>query len=216
MKPTFEFDVRAFVNEQSLKLCSAEARLLWLYMLFFMHYNSKAYGYLPAHATPDKICEKAEIKLGRYPKLLKELETHEVFSVSTEEVIYCRRMVREAAREGGKDRAALRCVFDALVDHYPNATLVSLARNEFDRLCDDGTVTLENVGELPAGLDRWKGSKMWRQDNGKYIPSLNKWLAEKRWLDRPPQDEMARLRNVRQSSSGRDPMARWVPKTNNT
>jgi hypothetical protein len=39
--------------------------------------------------------------------------------------------------------------------------------------------------EVMAGLDRWLQSEEWVKENGRYIPSPAKWLAEKRWLDEP-------------------------------
>jgi hypothetical protein len=207
--PIFPFDIRAFVNEPSLKPCSAEARLLWLYMLFFMHTNSKAYGYLPDHATREKVCEKACISASKYPRLLKELEEHKVFSTTQAGTIYCRRMVREASR-GNSDRQTLQKVLEDLLDQYPpeRVTLRSSIRAEFWRLVEDGVITLANSGEILAGLDRWKISAEWHAEKGKYIPGLLKWLSDERWKSHPRPHAMSA---PPRKGNGRDPMALFIP-----
>lgn len=198
------FDPRAWLDDPALKKCSWAARGLWASLLGFMHYG-KPRGYLSY--TPEQIVKRLGAKPRQYTRMLAELERHGVFSRTDAGTIYSRRMVREE-RTADKSKQELREAFDELVDHYPNATLVSLARNEFDRLCQDGVITTGNANALLEGLNRWKGSKQWRAEDGKYIPSLNKWLAERRWLDRPQQDDFS---NIRRSRSGTDPLAIYDP-----
>lgn len=53
-------------------------------------------------------------------------------------------------------------------------------------LVDAGTITEQNVGEVFAGMERWKTSELWA--NG-YIPNIARWLIEKRWKDSPKPKE---------------------------
>lgn len=39
--------------------------------------------------------------------------------------------------------------------------------------------------EVLEGLERWKKSDAWMEDAGKYIPSMAKFLRERRWKDHP-------------------------------
>ena len=39
--------------------------------------------------------------------------------------------------------------------------------------------------ELMKSLEAFKASKEWRQDNGKFIPSPETWISERRWQDAP-------------------------------
>ena len=206
----FEFDPRAWANDPLLKKCSMSARGLWAYLICFLHHG-KPHGHL---STPEpKILAKLEISERQYRRLLAELERNGVFSRTTDGTIFSRRMVREAQRALG-DKSVLQRAWLELVDHYPNATMVSLARGVFDSLCADGTITSENVHTLRQGLDRWKASKLWHEDGGKYTPSLYKWLCEKRWLDRPPADAMGGLMNQR-SRAGTDPLKIFDPNAEN-
>lgn len=204
VKPTFEFDIRAWVNDTKLQACSLEARALWLYLIFYL-VTGKPRGHLSVDEVI--VATKAGITPARYKKLLDELENQGVFSRTAAGVIYSRRIVRLAAQQD-VDTQALKDAFETLVDHYPNATLVSVARGEWQRLCADGTLTAANVHTVLAGLDRWKASRQWREDDGKFIPSLHKWLAEKRWQDRPQQDLLAVMKR---SNKGTDPMAIFDP-----
>jgi hypothetical protein len=41
------------------------------------------------------------------------------------------------------------------------------------------------VETVMAGLGRWLESKDWREKDGEFVPSPDKWLLAKRWLDAP-------------------------------
>ncbi len=71
------------------------------------------------------------------------------------------------------------------MEAYPNAVNVHRASQAWSDYCREGTITAENVHEVFAGLERWKRSDQWVRDGGRYIPSLDKWLRGKLWLDRP-------------------------------
>jgi uncharacterized protein YdaU (DUF1376 family) len=45
--------------------------------------------------------------------------------------------------------------------------------------------SLPTQEELMKSLEAFKASKEWRQDNGKFIPSPETWIAEHRWQDAP-------------------------------
>jgi len=84
--------------------------------------------------------------------------------------------------------------FHELVDRYPNATNVNLASQIWVSHCDRGEITEENVHEVFDGLARWLDSDQWARDDGRYIPSLARWLADLAWRDRPKLSAEARER----------------------
>ena len=45
----------------------------------------------------------------------------------------------------------------------------------------------ELLAEMLAGLARWKTSRQWSEDSGKYISHGSKWLNQKMWIDEPMQ-----------------------------
>ncbi len=53
-------------------------------------------------------------------------------------------------------------------------------------LVDSGAIS-GAATEVFEGLSRWKHSERWLDEDGKYIPSMAKWLREKLWKDHPKQ-----------------------------
>lgn len=52
------------------------------------------------------------------------------------------------------------------------------------------------VEAVMAGLQRWINSRDWHEKNGEFVPSPDKWLLAKRWLDSPaPYQQTAILRD---------------------
>jgi hypothetical protein len=82
-----------------LRLCSLEARGLWIDMLGFMH-QAQPYGHLVFQGKAVDAKRLANMVGGgtnasRVGKLLKELGENGVYSVDDNGVMYCRRMVRD-------------------------------------------------------------------------------------------------------------------------
>lgn len=46
-----------------------------------------------------------------------------------------------------------------------------------------------NEEEVMEGLKRWKDSKQWEQEDGRFIPRAWRWLKEKHYLDHPQPKE---------------------------
>lgn len=103
---------------------------------------------------------------------------------------------------------AMAAVFDKLAAAYPKSIGTVAARQVFAGYVADGTLTAENVHEVAEGFKRWKNSKQWAAEEGKYIPSLSNWLTKQRWKDHPPQATT----EAKRSRTGRDPLAIYDPK----
>lgn len=67
--------------------------------------------------------------------------------------------------------------FEVLWNMYPNKTHRPEAETEFAKIDPDE----ELMGRIHNGLLHHKSSVTWSKDNGRYIPRLDKWLAEQRW-----------------------------------
>ena len=96
-RPAFQFYPGDWLNDAGLRLCSLPARGLWLEMMCFMH-QATPYGHLliagrvPNPAELAKVLGERDISVTEW---IEELERNEVFSRSTDGVIYSRRMVQD-------------------------------------------------------------------------------------------------------------------------
>lgn len=109
-RPAFQFYPSDWRNDSGLRLCSLEARGLWVEMMCIAH-ECDDYGKLKQNGRV--FCHKTVSRLvGISPKnclkLLRELEENKVFSRDEDGAIYSRRMVRDEhirkirAEAGGK------------------------------------------------------------------------------------------------------------------
>lgn len=87
--------------------CTLAAQGLWLRMMILAH-DSERYGYLCMNGSampPDFIARKCGSTLAEYERLLSELDTYAIPSRTPEDIIYSRRMVRDAKlRSQANDR----------------------------------------------------------------------------------------------------------------
>lgn len=75
--------------------------------------------------------------------------------------------------------------FHRLSEQHPNRTKIDEACRLWISLVGKGEITAETVGEVFAGLDRWLASEEWAKEDGRFIPSLARWLDGRRWKDHP-------------------------------
>lgn len=99
-RPSYQWYPGDFKRDTGLQACSFMARSVWREMLDLMH-DGEPYGHLAiggvamsAHAVSRMI----GIDLRTFNKIVAELEQFCVYSVSTDGLIYSRRMVRDEAR----------------------------------------------------------------------------------------------------------------------
>ena len=97
----------------SVSGCTLAAQGLWLRMMLLAH-DSERYGYLSINGSPmppETIARRCGCNLAEYETLFAELVSAGVPSISDKEIIYSRRMVRDASlrqtraksgRQGGK------------------------------------------------------------------------------------------------------------------
>lgn len=66
---------------------------------------------------------------------------------------------------------------------YPRQTGLLHAWQEWQRQQMDASE--DRVKAVSIGLEAWKKSRDWAQDDGKFIPAPAKWLVQLRWLESP-------------------------------
>lgn len=121
-KPWLKFYPSDWRADQTLRICGAAARGLWIEMLCLMH-EAKPYGHLIVSGRP--VTEAQLATLSGFPQdqvfaSLAELENAGVFSRTAKGVIYSRRMTRDEAKavkcsqagEKGGGNPALKRTFD--------------------------------------------------------------------------------------------------------
>lgn len=82
--------------------------------------------------------------------------------------------------------------FEEFIAAYPNQVQVDFAAQTWLSLADLGEIKREMLPEIMAGLERWKISRQWESDCGKFIPSPPKFIRERLWRDNPPKGDSAK------------------------
>lgn len=96
-RPSFQFYPADWLQDVALRAVSAEARGLWADMLCLMH-QGQPYGHLTLNQRPMPTAVLARIfgeSLERTTALLEELSSAGIYSRTSNETIYSRRMVRD-------------------------------------------------------------------------------------------------------------------------
>jgi hypothetical protein len=104
--PAFQFYPGDWLRDP-IAGCSLAAQGLWLRMMILAH-DSENYGYLVLNGlpmTPDSIARRCACSLDEYKTLLCELDAAGIPSRTPKDIIFSRRMVRDAK---ARDAAALR------------------------------------------------------------------------------------------------------------
>jgi uncharacterized protein YdaU (DUF1376 family) len=109
--------------------------------------------------------------------------------------------------------------FHKWVAEYPNPVRVDTALQSWISLMSLGEITEATLPGVFAGLRRWKKSRAWAEDEGKYIPAPNVFLTGNErhkgrlWKDQPPESTEAKVaeRSAQRSPDGTDPNAEWIP-----
>ena len=108
--------------------------------------------------------------------------------------------------------------FHEWIAEYPNPVRVDTALQSWISLIGLGEITTETLPDVFAGLRRWKKSRAWADEDGKYIPAPNVFLTGNErhtgrlWKDQPPESTESKVaeRSARRSSDGTDPNAEWI------
>jgi hypothetical protein len=105
-RPWMKYYPRDWRADPQLRMCSLAARGLWADLLGYMH-EAEPYGYFLIDGKKPDINNIAALvgrPLSEVRKAMGELGEYGVFSLSENQIIYSRRMVRDAAKEE-RDRA---------------------------------------------------------------------------------------------------------------
>jgi len=108
--------------------------------------------------------------------------------------------------------------FHDWIAEYPNPVRVDTALQSWISLIASGEITDATLPDVFAGLRRWKKSRAWAEDDGKYIPAPNVFLTGNErhtgrlWKDQPPESAEAKAaeRTAKRSRDGVDPNAEWI------
>lgn len=136
----FKFYPGDWRSDQSLRLCTAAARGLWIEMLCVMH-TAKPYGHLIVNGHPltdTQLASLSGLPLDQVTALVAELENAGVFSRNTKGVIYSRRMTRDASKAAkcsvagkrGGGSPALKGTFDTTFKGQDEVTFDLEARSQ--------------------------------------------------------------------------------------
>jgi hypothetical protein len=72
--------------------------------------------------------------------------------------------------------------FEAFWERYPKKVAKPAAQRAWITL----DLSAEARADVMAGLKRWKCSKQWADDGGKYVPNAANWINDRRWEDEVP------------------------------
>ena len=105
-----------------------------------------------------------------------------------------RKLGRPHPPSSGNEQDYHKAEFHRLAEEYPGHVDLDFALQTWMSLIDSGDLTAEQIPEVFAGLERWRDSAEWAQDDGKFIPRLSSWLngsKGRRWRDKPKPRETA-------------------------
>lgn len=71
--------------------------------------------------------------------------------------------------------------FDAIAAAYPRRARINLARDQWAELNPSPMLQ----AAMLRAIEAWRRSAEWQREQGRYIPRLDKWLADGRWKDAP-------------------------------
>jgi hypothetical protein len=91
-----------------------------------------------------------------------------------------------------KPNSDLMAGFEEFIAEYPNKVQVDMAATTWLSLADLGEITPGDIPEIMAGLDRWKISRQWESDGGRFIPAPFRFIRDRLWRDDPPKGESAK------------------------
>jgi hypothetical protein len=117
--PWFKWYPTDWLADEKLRTCSLAARGLWMDLVSLMHKSDRR-GFLQQASgkpyTPEQLARIVGCTVEEFSRLLQELKDAGAFSVTEDEVLFCRRMVKEeqlrqtratAGAKGGKATADL-------------------------------------------------------------------------------------------------------------
>jgi hypothetical protein len=217
-RPSFPWYPGDWKRDTAVQSCAPLVRYLWREMLDIMH-DGEPYGHLTAGGRKVEPGELARM-VGLQPRFvsgaLAELGEKNVYSVTPDGVIFCRRMVRDevtrnARADGGADSAknpnVPRCKDgskdtpeDTSKDGGDSAKANS--NTSFDlfwegyprrvgkaaarKAWDKLKVDCVLLESILAALAVQRATHDWRKDGGKYVPHPATWLNGRRWEDELP------------------------------
>jgi hypothetical protein len=96
---------------------------------------------------------------------------------------------------------------------------VDTAAQSWLSLIDLGEITEATLPEVFSGLQRWKNSRSWADEDGRFVPAPSVFLTGnerhtgRMWKDQPPASAEAKAtRKIsKRSGDGIDPAAEWIP-----
>lgn len=72
--------------------------------------------------------------------------------------------------------------FNQIIGAYPNKLYKASARGQLKLL----KPTEQLITEILFGIERWKASEQWQENNGQFVPTLTKFLSNHLWKEDVP------------------------------
>lgn len=91
-----------------------------------------------------------------------------------------------------KPNPDLMAGFEEFLAAYPNQVQVDMAATTWISLADLGEITAGVLPEIMAGLERWKISRQWEAEGGRFIPAPFRFIRDRLWRDNPPKGDGAK------------------------
>ncbi len=77
--------------------------------------------------------------------------------------------------------------FDRFWKSYPKKSRIQDAKREWIKVCP--TDEPEQVEKIMDALERWKRSRQWKDEGGRYIPRADNWLRDRAYESVPPAEQ---------------------------
>jgi len=203
--PAFQFYPGDWQKEPTIKACSIAARGLWWEIICLL-FESEQRGFLLIsgdHNFIQKLARLTGTSVKQCSRLLNELETNKVFSRDDNNIIYCRRMVRdehkrklcvEAGKRGGNPALTLKGTvnYKDKQDANPNLTPSSSSSTSSSKIKEVKQIlAFWNSSGFPVSKDSKAVSKAldgWSPDeivdaisNYKLILRSEEFILETEW-----------------------------------
>lgn len=211
--PFMKFYVRDWQADPELRMCSLEARGLWIELLCIMH-NAKRRGFLETPQGVQLDDEQTSRLIGAFKDDLyrckAELLVHGIPSVDEETGIwYCRRMVKEtlkaqkcsdAGRSGGGNPILNKENKEDIPDTRHHISLKETfkggSKTDFDKFWKaypkkkskgQAEKAFKKIGVdvevIIASVEKQKQTLDWKKEGGQYIPHPATYLNARGWED---------------------------------
>lgn len=92
--------------------------------------------------------------------------------------------------------ADLLAGFEEFIAAYPNQVKTEMACQTWLSLAEVRKISAVLIPEIMAGLGRWKESRQWEDQGGRFIPAPHVFLRDELWRDNPPKGDAVKSKEL--------------------